>query len=213
MNYTIRHFDTSREPPRKDLALLHRVLLPHSPVALLGSNFMEDFYYHLLPRNNLIFGSVAYIDGEPAGFVVATGDSAGFMGKAIRRYWYLLFWIITVSLVSKPSRIHAVWEAMQILGDVSTSDIPTGTGELLSLAVLPEYRTGEFNRETELNIAADLRRTAMENLHSRAVKQVRTVVDADNLIGNIFYRADGWEASEVKPKGWSKPSIEYIKRF
>lgn len=213
VNYEIRHFDSSDDPPRADLASLHEKLLPHSPVALLGRGFMEDFYYRLLPKRQLTFGSVAYIDEIPVGFVVACTDSAGFMGKAIRRDWYSLMWTMTVSLVMKPSRIRAVWEAIQILKDVTTSNIPPGTGELLSLAVAPDYRTAEFNCRTGLNIASDLRRIAMEGLHSRAVKRVRTVVDADNLVGNIFYRADGWEASEIKPQGWSKPSIEYVKSF
>ncbi|NJO12551.1 MAG: hypothetical protein HC872_02790 [Gammaproteobacteria bacterium] len=79
VRYSLVPFGAASPAPAADLAYLHAQLLPHSPVALLGPDFMQKFYYSALPRLGLIFGAVAYVDEAPAGFIVATADSSGFM--------------------------------------------------------------------------------------------------------------------------------------
>src|SRR5437868_15493364 len=72
--------------PAGDLARLHATLLPESPVSLLGRRFMENFYYRVLPREGLVFGAVAYVDRQPAGFVAAAHDRAGCLRSGLRRF-------------------------------------------------------------------------------------------------------------------------------
>ena len=103
-NYEIREFGGSAMDGRmaSDLTFLHESLLPHSPLVLMGPDFMRSFYYGLLPADDFVCGAVAYYDDAPAGFIVATGDANGFMSKATRRNWLRLGWIV---LGSGPANI------------------------------------------------------------------------------------------------------------
>ena len=72
------------------LAELHAELLPTSPLVGMGTSFLRDFYYRVLPEEGLILGYVAYVGEFPAGFLVATRDANGFLMVAVRRRWRTL---------------------------------------------------------------------------------------------------------------------------
>lgn len=74
----------------------------------------NQLYYDILPREGLISGAVAYVDGQPAGFIVATPDSARFMRIALRSHWWRI-WVIGISVLREPKRLAAIWEAEQIM--------------------------------------------------------------------------------------------------
>ena len=75
VDYRIVPFGGGVLPNARHIAELHAELLPRSPLTKLGVGFMERFYYKRLPKQGLIFGAIAYVDGHPAGFVSATYDS------------------------------------------------------------------------------------------------------------------------------------------
>ena len=75
VDYKIVPFGGGVLPNSRHIAELHADLLPRSPLTKLGVGFMERFYYKVLPKQGLIFGAVAYVDGRAAGFVSATYDS------------------------------------------------------------------------------------------------------------------------------------------
>src|SRR5258705_59311 len=105
MSYRLVPFGSGEPGPVCDLARLHTALLPTSPVSLLGSRFMERFYYRVLPRQGLIVGAVAYVGDRAVGFIAATHDSAGFMRSALRRSWMSFGWILGTSVVLAPKSI------------------------------------------------------------------------------------------------------------
>ncbi len=115
MEYRLVAFGVDAGAPGRDLARLHLALLPASPIALLGPRFMEDFYYRVLPREGLVFGAVAYVDQQPAGFIAATHDRAGFMRTAVKRRWPRLMWVIGGSVLTAPKSLGAVWQAWQVM--------------------------------------------------------------------------------------------------
>lgn len=196
--------------PADDLRRLHASLLPTSPIALLGPRFMERFYYRLLPRDGLICGALAYVDGEPAGFIVATQDSAGFMRAGLRRHGLSLLWVVSTSLLASPTRLPAVLEAWRLM---RSQPAPPGTGtagEILSLGVVPEYRGSRFIRESGIQVAIDLLERAVERLRAQGVRQIRAVVDQDNTAAKLFYHGLGWTLSRDSVAGWRTPSVEFL---
>lgn len=208
--YRLEPFGAACGDLSAELGRLHGELLPHSPVALLGPEFLQRFYYRTLPRLGLISGQVAFVDGRPAGFIVATHDSAGFMRAAIRRHFPRIAGILTVSVLRDPRRIAAIWEGLQILRGLPPQAPGQMRGEILSMGVLPEFRRREFLVRTRLRIGQDLLAAALEQLEARGVSEVRAIVDADNLEARLFYSGQGWIPGLARVPGWRKETVEFL---
>lgn len=196
----------------ENVARLHAELLPHSPVVQLGRLFMERCYYRALPRSGLMSGAIAYVDGQPAGFMAWTMHSAGFMGLAVRRHPLLVTGTLVASVLARPSRLKAIWEGLTINEDPSSIDTRRNAAELLSFGVLAPYRSRRFVSETGIRISRDLLEVATADLASRGARSVRAVVDEDNLEARLFYLGSGWQPGGPVA-GWSKPVVEFLLDF
>lgn len=213
VEYEIREFG-GRVPGKRvasDLARLHGMLLGHSPLVLMGPDFMQSFYYSLLPADGFICGAVAYCDHVPAGFIVATGDANGFMSKATRKHWLRLCWILLKGVIRKPSRLLAMKEASDIQSNVQAQEYGPEVGEVLSFGVLPEYRSRKFIKEAGLHLSSDLFDTAIGQLQAIGKSKLRAIVDKDNLEAQFFYRSNGWRVGLKSVEGWSVPTMEFLK--
>lgn len=194
----------------RDLASLHTTMLGHSPLVLMGPEFMEKIYYSVLPREKLIGAALAYVDDRPAGFIVATGDPEEFMNKALRRHWIRIAWIMAKSVLLSPGRIFALREAYQIQSNVQEQEYGPEMGEMLSFGVLPDYRSRKFVRETAIHVGADLMSHAVQHLVRQGKSTIRAIVDKDNLEAKFFYRSQGWQVGLADVKGWSVPTMEFL---
>jgi ribosomal protein S18 acetylase RimI-like enzyme len=208
----VRWLDGSDARATADAAALHMALLGHSPVALLGPAFLSEFYYRSLPRDGLITGVIAYVDGKPAGLLVATNDSDGFLSRGLRRHWLRIGWILLRTVVLRPSRWPALWEALQIMGH-RTAEAEAGTGELLSFGVLPEFRQLGGARKSSQSVAVILFERVLAQLERSGVERVRSLVDKDNRIAKIFYGGLGWQVRATDVPGWRTPQMEFIWTF
>lgn len=208
--YRLEPFDATHAVAAADLAMLHTALLAHSPVALLGPHFMTDFYYSVLPRMGLISGVLAYVNDRPAGFIVVTDDSSGFMQRALRKSFFKVAWVMAWSVVRDPKRLGAVWEALQIMRNLPPASSGPVAGEILSFGVLPEYRSREFMIKSRLRISQDLLKSALAQLAGKAVTCARVIVDADNLEARLFYLGNGWQPGLDVVPGWRKKTVEFV---
>ncbi len=194
----------------RDLAALHSELLGHSPLVLMGPGFVEDFYYTVLPAEGYIGGSIAYVDGRAAGFIVTTGDPNGFTSKAMRRHWPRISMILLKTVLRRPGRIAGLIEANRIQSNVKAENYGPEVGELLSFGVLPEYRKRAFVKQSGLSIGADLLGRATAQLAAKGKTRIRAIVDKDNLEAQFFYRGQGWRVGLADVKGWSVPTMEFL---
>lgn len=208
--YRLEPFGSGCADRSEDLKNLHGQLLGHSPVALLGPDFMARFYYRALPRLGLICGQVAYVDDKPAGFIVATHDSSGFMQSAIRQQWLRIAAVMAWSVLRSPSRLGAIWEAVQIMRGLPPAEPGQPNGEVLSFGVLPEFRSRDFMLRTRLRISQDLLKGTLQQLHERSADRVRVIVDADNLEARLFYLGNGWRPGMDVVPGWRKKTVEFL---
>jgi ribosomal protein S18 acetylase RimI-like enzyme len=158
----------------------------------------------------LISGAIAYVDGAPAGFIVATDDPLGFMPKAMRQHWFRISAVLLKSALRNPRRSLALKEAIQIQRNLPTFPGEIGMGELLSFGVLPQYRSNSFVRQTSIHIGADLLHNQLRQLKAAGSRRVRAIVDKDNLAAQIFYRANGWRVGLQDVQGWSVPTMEFL---
>ena len=192
------------------LSALHMELLGHSPLVLMGPDFMEQFYYYNLPLDGFVRGAIAFVDGKPAGFIVGTDDADGFMMRSVRKHWFKIVWVLTIATLRNPKRVLAIWEALQIQRNVSAEEYGPEVGELLSFGVLPEFRSRSFVRETGFHISQDLLQNIVRQFESTSVTRLRAIVDKDNLEAQFFYRANGWRVGLKAVKGWSVPTMEFL---
>ncbi len=221
--YRLEDFDEYEPAPVGVLADLHAQILPTSPLVRLGHRFMENFYYKVLPEGGLIFGAIAYVNETPAAFIVATHDSSGFIRSAVRRYWLKMAYECGMSLLTNPSVLNVVPEALSLTKarlaewrhrsrhpkPKFKAPVPHG-GEILSIGTLPEYQTPKFLRETKLNLANELLTFAVTRLRDSGTKVVRCVVDANNKPAQFFYHCRGWRREAAPDAGWKVPVVEFI---
>jgi ribosomal protein S18 acetylase RimI-like enzyme len=210
--YHLISFDANGPAPAPDLAWLHAALLPESPVARLGSRFMQDFYYRVLPREGLLFGAVAYVDAQPAGFIAATHDRLGFMRTGVARAWPRLLAVLGVSVLSGSTPVRAMWQAAQVIRRRSRGERAAGGGEILSLGVLPAYREPGFVRRSGIRIATDLLDLALGELRARGVQQVGAAVRADNTEAKLFYAGLGWRVDGPRVAARPPGAVEFVWR-
>ncbi len=196
-----------------DLARLHAELLGHSPVVGLGPRFVRDFYYKVLPRLDLIFGYVAYVDEEPAGFIVVTEDSDGFMGRAIRQHWFRAAGVLAMSVMGNPLRLRALWQVLQIMRGRTTRSSENPTAELLSFGVREPFRKSASVRKSGIKLGRELYSAAVSELLARDCNSVKALVDKENKATQLMYSALGWHVSNPDVEGWEVPQVELTKHF
>ncbi len=211
VNYKIVPFGAGISPNAAHVANLHADLLPRSPLTKLGTGFMERFYYRVLPKQGYIFGAIAYVDGQPAGFISATYDSDGFLKRAVSHNLFRLIFVGATTFPT-PRRIEGGIEA---LGIFQTRD-PKGqwsadlTGEILSIGVRKTYRSSEFKINTGIEIAKDLMEGVMDGFKRSNLNRVRLIVDSNDIPTQGFYSRLGWRPRRRSVPGWLTPSTELV---
>lgn len=210
--YRLVPYGRDAPAPARVLAELHAALLPDSPLARMGRRFTEDFYYRLLPRLGLIFGAVAYVDADPAGFVAATDDSAGFMKTAVRRAGPQLLITLGRTLISRPSEFGPMveaWRAFRCRPGTRASPV---RGEILSLGVVPRYREPGFVRASGLRISLDLVSYAVQQLRDRGLREILALVATENTAAKLLYKGLGWALETPDPREWPRRPAAFVWR-
>lgn len=192
---------------------LHAELLATSPVARMGRQFMRDVYYGALVAADLAVAHVAYVDGEPAGFLTATNDPERFMSRGIQRRFWRTAWGVGRALLTNPARLGVLWETMTLNSSRQYDEQDTLTGELLSFGVREPYRHPGFVRSRGIRVGQELLDVAVAALKARGAKRLRAIVDADNKPAQFFYRGAGWELGNPTVKGWAVPTCEFVRNL
>ena len=216
VDYKIVPFGAGVLPNSRHIAELHAELLPRSPLTKLGVGFMERFYYKVLPKQGLIFGAVAYVDGRPAGFVSATYDSDRLLRRALRWNWMRVSWVLATSL-PRPSKLVGLAEGMGIFksreprADLAVERAAAGgpTGEVLSIGVRRMFRNSDFKSKSGLQIGRDLMLGVMAGFQKSQIVRARLIVDAQDIAGQGFFRRLGFEPRRRNVPGWFTASTEF----
>lgn len=183
------------------LTELHQELLPTSPAVRLGPHFLRDFYYTVLPEEGLIFGFVAVEAELPVGFAVATRDSDGFLGTAIRRRWASA----AKTLVRHPPPPQAVWNAVRLGRDRSRRD-GEPVAELLSLGVRAGDQRGMRGGSSRRRLARLLMESVLRELDDQPVI---ALVDETNGPARLMYADLGWNIDGRVTAGWPVAQLVY----
>jgi ribosomal protein S18 acetylase RimI-like enzyme len=212
-SYRIVPFGAGVPSKAVHLAWLHSQLVPRSPLSKIGTSFMRRFYYNVLPRQGHLFGAVAYVGGQAAGFISATHDSDGYMRRAFRDNLFRIAFVAGTSIPT-PRRIEGYREAAGLLrGSTPVPAKGTDTapkGEILSIGVRSSFRSFEFLSTTGIDVYKDLIEGAMDGFREANLEEARIIVDSDDIENQGVYRRLGWRPRQSAVPGWFTPSTEFI---
>jgi len=148
-----------------------------------------------LVRDGLIGCHLALVDGRPAGFVAYTARPHDFMLTGLRRHFLSLLPIVTEALVTRLSRVAVVARTLGMLkrrrDDLASG--PVYDGEILSLAVLPQYRSSRFVHETGQHLGRMLFDLAVERTRQAGAHTLVMCVEARDHETLMFLHSMGCE--------------------
>lgn len=186
----------------KKIAALHELILGDSIFVRLGRPFLEGFYYSLLTEDRLAFAYLYEDDGRAVGFIAMASSHESFYGQ-IRHRAPLLAWSLFKSVMTSPKAIPGIFQALDFLLKKSDLIRCDAGGELLQIAVHPDYRARNadgkptrFFQEKNVHVAKILYMSAMEELKARGVKDFRIMTGDDNAASNSFYSKMGAKKCE-----------------
>ncbi len=185
-------------------ASLHRTLLESSPVAQLGSLFMERFYYSSLVKDDLIC-CVLYVDGgEYIGFLSYTKHPYTFMSEGPRRHTVCLAAILALSILAKPTRLKQIWATIRNLRMRRSSSDARCSGEFLSFGVLPDH-VARKDAKTGSRVSNLLFDHGMEVLRHAGFNTLSANIGKHEVESLLFYSSYGATFEET-PLSWP---VEY----
>jgi N-acetylglutamate synthase-like GNAT family acetyltransferase len=199
----------------KSIAELHELILGDSIFVRLGRPFLEGFYYALLTEDRLAFAHVYEHEGRPVGFIAMAASHESFYGQ-IKHRAPVLAWSLIRSILSSPKTIGSILQAMGFLlkkGDLIKCD---AGGELLQIAVHPDFRAHgddgkptKFFESTKSRVAQGLYLEAMKELKKRGIKDFRIMTGDGNVASNAFYSKMGAKKVESGIKIFGHPTSIY----
>lgn len=178
---------------RVAVAFLHAAMVPHSPIVQLGREFMEDYYYNELIADGLIGSVVAYVNDKPAGFIAYTRRPQDFMVTGMRRHLFALVPVVGRAVLARPKRMRFVARALGILKrrrDQITIGPPYDS-EVISFAVMPQYRTPAFVAANDMHLGHELFGRAIEMMRDAGARKLAMLVEARDRETQLFLHEYG----------------------
>lgn len=184
-----------------EVAGIHQSVLTDSIYTWIGRPFLEYYYRNLL-KNDGFFCHVYTFNGKVVGFLASTSAARRVFFRQLRRDTLGISAVLVRILAREPRKIGVILSASRFLFMERPAMMPHVEGEILSFAVFPEYRTVEigtdgirrptgFYAERKISVAAELFFSAMRNLASYGVHDVKIMTPADNVASNRFYSKFG----------------------
>ena len=158
----------------REIAEIHFSLIPESPLSNLGLDFLDKCYYRKMIEDNEFVCLVAKFNGVISGFIAGIlNEKEIFLRLAIRNFMYFSFNILRLLLTSSLS-IGCLSSALKRVLNQGKNFRHLKV-KLLSLAVLPEYRSREFRNKHGIHIAKDLFYAWVQLLREKGIEKFKFV--------------------------------------
>lgn len=183
------------------VARVHEAVLTDSAYTWIGRRFLEYYYRNLLD-NEYFACHVHLFQGQVTGFLASTSASASVFSRQMRRDFPRIAAVLAGTVLEEPRKLAVILSAARFLFTQRRDLAPAAQGEVLSFAVLPEYRAmtrdaagrrvpTEFYRQHGINVATDLFHATMQHLHDGRVRDLKIMTPSDNGASNRFYTKVG----------------------
>jgi ribosomal protein S18 acetylase RimI-like enzyme len=190
---TLREFSARDDRELQAVAALHMELLAFGPMAGLGELFIREVCYRMLMAEGQLRVVLYEVDGEPAGFAAYTDHAFGFHRSALHKRLPRIGWVLMRSFLQEPARVLRFLRALRVLGSRrgEKKQAREPAGEVVCVAVRPQYLRAGFVRETGLRLSEELIRHCARELRVGRMTQMRMLVDADNRAVLLLYHLLG----------------------
>lgn len=206
----LREIGANDKDDMKTVSSLHMELLGFGPMAGLGERFIREICYVKPVQDGLMRLALYEIDGKAAGFVAYTDKSISFHRHALKDHWIYAGWLTFLSLLEKPMRLKALIRAIRVVLS-RRSEIKTGSdpmGEVVCIAVKPEFLRGKFVRNTGIRVSEELVTYGADQLSKTGVDEMRMLVDADNKAPLFLYHRLGATFEDYEQAG--EPMVQVV---
>jgi len=204
-------YDYQNKEHVKAICELHRELLPDSLIHKLGDLFMSKFYYNKLPKDKLIDVFLYKWNGKYISFTSSTNKPFTFLETAKKKYFFLILFILFISIIRKPSRIKIVplpgrfGHTDDILLEKNLKKLKEEygdkMGEFISFGVLKEYRE-KIDPQSQLQIPQIVVRDIFAHFREQKKTCFLGIVLKKNVNSLKFFEKFGigylFEESEMK---------------
>jgi len=176
------------------IAELHMELLDYGPMAGLGRNFVREVCYRAHMEEGVLRVALAEVDGVPAGFIATTPYSLSFHRSGLRKHAVLAGWETVKAIARDPRRLIKLLRALRVLGsrrDELKRDDSVAEGEVVCIAVRPQFLNPRFQRTTGIRLSEALVRRSADYLRRAGIDRMRMLVDSDNKPVLMLYHLLG----------------------
>lgn len=189
----------------RQISLIHKSELTGSLIPKLGLRFSDDFYYRELTKDKLIKTLYALYDNKVIGFLSFTTKSEKFMNEGLKKHFFLLIWLMLISLLENPKIIKQILNTLKIMASEKNMPGNSINTELLSIAVLPEYRNKTFIEKIGESAGTMLFNAFIEELKKLNISEYKVFTDPVlDWTGDRFYRRIGLKAlGETNLRGYN----------
>lgn len=191
----------------KSVAHLHRTLLPTSPVAKLGSAFLERFYYSRFLKDALLNCDYYRYDGKIVGFITYTKRPFDLLKIGLSKNFFYLCGFMLFLFVRRPHKIIETLGVLRLNTGIQSED--KHQGAILSFGVLPEYRNRKFIDKTGTYISHELFRHTFDFFRKDGISKLRMLVEPDNREALLFYHTYGCKFQKVDLMGKPLMQVTY----
>ena len=193
------------------ITTLHMELLDYGPMAGLGADFVREVCYRAHMHEGVLRVALAEVDGVPAGFVATTAYSLSFHRSGLRKHAVLAGWETLKAIAKDPRRLVKLVRALRVLGSrrgEQDRDDSVAEGEVVCIAVRPQYLNPKFQRTTGVRLSESLVRRAAHYLRRAGIGRMRMLVDADNKPVLMLYHLLGAHFENCTLGG--TPTVEVV---
>lgn len=175
------------------VAEMHMELLEFGPMAGLGMRFVREVCYRGLLKTRFFRVVIYSVNGEPAGFMAFTNKSKRFHEVGLKESRWLVVRETLLALLRNPLRFRSLLSSLRVLETRrhEPDKDAASDGEVICLAVRPQYLGGRFVRESGKRLSEELVVHAAKELQKEGVQNMRMIVDDDNKAVLFLYHRLG----------------------
>lgn len=212
-----------RPDQARAVSRIHAEVLPDSVYTWMGPPFLEYYYRNLL-GNDDFFCHVHVFDGQVTGFLAGSTATGRVFFRQLARDAARIAWVFLRILAGSPGKLRVLLAATRFLFAQRRRMLPDVRGEVLSFAVLPQFRTSElggdgrprptvFYDRWQVAVAVELFLASMRTMKSRGVTEVKIMTPADNVASNRFYSKVGCALTDDQLIIFGRPTNLYHGRI
>lgn len=209
----------------ESISILHEELLPESIFAIFGKEFLSKYFYKEVIKNENLFCDIYEFNRKIIGFITYTNDSPHIFIRQIKNHPFLISFILIKVIFKRASRLKFILSSINFLFKQQKKILPDISSEILSFAVLPEYRvhnydkaTGtirdtNFYKQSGIKVGEELFNRMITNLKRLNCKRLKIMTPADNISSNLFYKKMGCELTSIKNRIFGLDINVYVKKL